>query len=136
MAALVALALLPSLWRAWRPFPYRERDCQPEGRGVPPRHWVGCRGDPGPRRELSGRERVLLGLPVDPNRATAEDLAAVPGLSPGLAAAIVADREARGPFERVEDLGRVRGLGPVRVGRARALLEVRPAAAPSPAPPR
>ena len=133
LVTLVALTLLPTLWRAWRPFPYRERACQPEGRGEPPRHWVGCRGDPGPARDLGGHERVLLGLPLDPNRASAEDLAAVPGLSPGLAAAIVADREARGPFDRVEALRRVRGIGPARLGRARAFLEVtseEPAATP------
>ncbi len=130
--ALVALTLLPSLWRVLRPFPYRERSCQPEGRGVPPLHWVGCRGDPGPRRDLDGRERVLLGLTLDPNRASAEDLAAVPGLSPALAAAIVADREARGPFERVEALERVRGIGPARLGRARAFLALTPAEAPPP----
>ena len=122
--ALVALTLLPSLWRAFRPFPYRERACRPEGRGEPPRHWVGCREDPGPGRDLDGRERVLLGLTLDPNRASAEDLAAVPGLTPALAAAIVADREARGPFEQVEALRRVRGVGPARLGRARAHLEV------------
>jgi competence protein ComEA len=133
LMALVALALVPSLWRQLRLLPYRERACQPEGRGAPPRHWVGCRGDPGPRRDLSGRERVLLGLPLDPNRASAEDLAAVPGLSPGLAAEIVADRGRRGPFERVESLERVRGIGPARMARASAFLEVAPeAAAPRP----
>ncbi|HEU4383506.1 MAG TPA: helix-hairpin-helix domain-containing protein [Anaeromyxobacteraceae bacterium] len=124
LMALVALTLLPSLWRACRPFPYRARACEPDGRGEPPRHWVGCRGDPGPRRDLDGRERVLFGLTLDPNQASAEDLAAVPGLSPTLAAEIVADREARGPFERVEALRRVRGIGPARLGKARAFLEV------------
>ena len=134
--ALVALTLVPSLWRALRPFPFRERACQPEGRGVPPRHWVGCRGDPGPPRDLDGRERVLLGLTLDPNLASADDLAAVPGLSPGLAAAIVAEREARGPFDRVEALERVRGIGPARLGRARAYLAVTSAEAPGPPAPR
>lgn len=131
LMALLALALVPSLWRQLGPLPYRERACQPEGRGVPPHHWVGCRGDPGPRRDLSGRERVLLGLPLDPNRASAEDLAAVPGLSPGLAAEIVADRDRRGPFDRVESLERVRGIGPARMARASAFLAVAPEAAAS-----
>ncbi len=124
--ALVAMTLVPSLWRALRPFSPRERACQPEGRGTPPRHWVGCRGDPGSARDLSGRERVLLGLPLDPNRASAEDLAAVPGFSPALAAEIVADRSRRGPFERVEALERVRGIGPARLGRARPFLAIGP----------
>ena len=123
---LVAMTLVPSLWRAVRPFSPRERACEPEGRGTPPRHWVGCRGDPGPARELSGRERVLLGLPLDPNRAAAEDLAAVPGFSPALAAEIVADRSRRGPFVRVQELERVRGIGPARLRRAQAFLSVAP----------
>lgn len=128
LMALVALTLVPTAWRRLGAFPYRERTCEPEGRGEPPRHWVGCRGDPGPPRDLSGRERVLLGLPLDPNRASAEDLAAVPGLTPRLAAEIVADRERRGPFRTVEEVDRVRGIGPARLNRARAFLEVAPAA--------
>lgn len=124
--ALVAVTLVPSSWRALRPFSPQEQGCQPEGRGTPPRHWVGCRGDPGPPRELSGRERVLLRLPLDPNHASAEDLAAVPGFSPGLAAEIVADRDRRGPFERVEALERVRGIGPARLRRASPFLAVAP----------
>lgn len=128
LMALVALTLAPTAWRQLDAFPYRERACSPEGRGEPPRHWVGCRGDPGPPRDLSGPERVLLGLPLDPNRASAEDLAAVPGLSPRLAAEIVADRERRGPFRRVDDIDRVRGIGPARLARARAFLSVEAAA--------
>ena len=101
------------------------RPCEPEGRGVFPGHWIGCRGDPGPPRPLTGPELVLLGRPVDLNAATAEDLAAVPGIGSALAAAVVADREARGPFPAVEALRRVRGVGPARLERARPWLAVR-----------
>jgi competence protein ComEA len=62
---------------------------------------------------------------VDLNAATAEDLAAVPGIGSALAAAVVADREARGPFPAVEALRRVRGVGPARMDRARPWLAVR-----------
>jgi competence protein ComEA len=62
---------------------------------------------------------------VDLNAATAEDLAAVPGIGSALAAAVVADREARGPFPAVEALRRVRGVGPARLERARPWLAVR-----------
>jgi competence protein ComEA len=61
---------------------------------------------------------------VDLNAATAADLAAVPGLGPALAAEVVADRAARGPFPSVDALRRVRGIGPARLARARAWLEV------------
>jgi len=92
---------------------------------VPPAHWVGCRGDPGPPRALTGPELVLLGRPVDLNAASADDLSAVPGIGDGLAAQVVADRSQRGPFPSVEALRRVRGIGPVRLARARPHLEVR-----------
>ena len=85
---------------------------------------MGCRGDPGPARDLDGRERVLLGLPLDPNRASAEDLAAVPGLSPVLAAAIVAYRPENGPFASVDDLEDVSGIGPATLEEIRDQITV------------
>ena len=91
---------------------------------MPPRGWLGCAADPGPPRPLSDEERLLIGRPLDPNRAGAEALAFVPGIGPGLARAVVDDREAHGPFQGVEDLVRVRGIGPKRLERARPWLEV------------
>lgn len=102
----------------------RPEGCSAEGRGVPPRHWLGCATDEGSPRGLDGAERLLLGLPLDPNVASARDLAFVPGLSARLAAAVVADREERGPFPSVEELVRVRGIGPKRLALARASLVV------------
>lgn len=124
LAAVLALVLAaPGLRRAVeRPAPARA--CAPEGRGAPPRHWLGCAVDAGPPRALAGDERLLLGVPLDLNAAAARELAFVPGLSPRLAAEVVADREARGPFGRVDDLERVRGVGPKRLARARAHLLV------------
>ncbi|MEI6224975.1 MAG: helix-hairpin-helix domain-containing protein [Deltaproteobacteria bacterium] len=125
--AFVALVLATLLPAGVRRLPARERpDCEPEGRGVAPRHWVGCRGDPGAPRALSGRELVLLGRPVDLDRASVEDLEAVPGIGPGLAAEVVRDREEHGPFGRPEALRRVRGIGPVRMERARPWIRVTP----------
>jgi competence protein ComEA len=122
LAALLSLA--PAAARLRRPAPAPPRACAPEGRGRPPRHFVGCAADPGPRRDLDGLERLALGLPLDPNRAAAAELARVPGFSPRLAEALVADRAARGPFASVEDLVRVRGIGPGRLARARPHLRV------------
>jgi competence protein ComEA len=126
LAAVAVLCLFPAAWRRLGPRPEPPRPCEAEGRGEPPRHWIGCRADPGPPRTLSGRERVLLGLPVDLNAASAEDLAAVPGLSPGLAEAVADDRRRRGPFGTVEALLRVRGIGPARLAQARPWLSVGP----------
>jgi competence protein ComEA len=124
LVAVAVLCLVPSAFRRLAAGPLPARACEPEGRGEPPRHWIGCRADPGPPRALSGRERVLLGRPVDLNAASVEDLAAIPGLSPRLAEAVADDRRRRGPFATVEALLRVRGIGPARLAQARPWLEV------------
>jgi competence protein ComEA len=128
LVLVVLLALSPSLLRRLEARPRASSPCIPEGRGLPPRHWIGCAADPGPPRGLSGRERLLVGLPIELNRATADDLAPVPGLSARLAAAVVADRERRGVFPDVDALLRVRGIGPARLAKARSSLSVEPVA--------
>ncbi len=49
---------------------------------------------------------------IDLDRASAEELARLPRIGPGLAARIVADREEHGPFGSLEALDRVPGVGP------------------------
>jgi competence protein ComEA len=117
LAALLLASLAPAALR--RIPPAVPAACEPAGRGVPPAHWIGCRGDPGPDRALNGLELVLLGRPVDIDLASAEDLSAVPGIGPGLAVEVVRDRQERGPFRTPEALRRVRGIGPARMDRAR-----------------
>jgi competence protein ComEA len=121
---LLALLLAPSVLRRLPAAP--RRGCAGEGRGVPPRHWLGCAADPGARRALTAGERLLEGLPIDPNRAEARELAFVPGFSLGLALEAVHEREHGGAFRDVEDLLRVRGIGPRRLARARPFLAVEP----------
>lgn len=49
---------------------------------------------------------------VDINRADAETLASgLVGVGPSKAEAIVAERQANGPFQSVDDLARVQGIG-------------------------
>jgi competence protein ComEA len=67
-----------------------------------------------------------VGLAIDVNAATPEDLASVPGLSARLAVGLVADRARRGRFETLDDLIRVPGIGPVRLARARPFLAIGP----------
>ncbi len=62
--------------------------------------------------------------PVDVNRATAQELEALPGVGPATAAAIVDDRERNGPFASVDDLDRVSGIGPAKVAALRDLVTV------------
>ncbi|HET7825360.1 MAG TPA: helix-hairpin-helix domain-containing protein [Anaeromyxobacter sp.] len=126
----LAFALLAVLFaarlRRWAELPPPPRACPPAGRGEPPRHWLGCAADPGPPRALADDERLVLGLPLDANRAEERVLAFVPGLSRRLAAELVAERRERGPFSSVEDVLRVRGVGPRRLARAAPYLAVGP----------
>lgn len=62
--------------------------------------------------------------PIDVNRATAEELDALPGVGPATATAIVREREANGPFRSPDDLERVRGIGPAKLATLRDLVRV------------
>lgn len=56
---------------------------------------------------------------IDLNRAGATELEALPGVGPAIAAEIIADRERNGPFATVDDLLRVRGIGPAKLAAVR-----------------
>ena len=126
LLAAFALTLVPMIFRALAAVPDAARSCAAEGRGIAPRTWVGCVGDDGPRRDLTGRERLAFGLPVDVNAASADDLAAVPGLTARIAEEVVAERARDGPYRAIDDLLRVRGIGPARLERARPHLACGP----------
>lgn len=63
-------------------------------------------------------------VPLDLNEATREQFDTLPGIGPALADRIVAHREERGPFQRVEQLGEVRGIGPKILEKLRPYLFV------------
>ncbi len=67
---------------------------------------------------------LLVALPIDLNRASAEAIEAVPGIGASTAASIVADRIARGPFWDLADLARVRGVGDDTVARLQPFVEI------------
>jgi competence protein ComEA len=69
-------------------------------------------------------ERLLVGLPLDPNRADREQLEQLPGVGPSRAAAIIAERADGGPFRSVDELLRVKGIGPVTLEQLRPFLRV------------
>lgn len=75
------------------------------------------------RGEGENRARTLSpgggGGPLHLNRASAEELQALPGIGPVLAERIVRDRDLHGPFARLDDLARVKGIGPRTVDRLR-----------------
>ncbi len=86
---------------------------------------------PGPRptRDSVEARAARLARPlakgerIDLDRASAEELARLPRIGPGLAARIVGDREEHGPFGSLEALDRVSGVGPT------LLAAIRPHAA-------
>lgn len=93
--------------------PHLDLDAPPLGRSDP------ARGGSSRRVPASSMGRGG----VDLNRADTLALQALPGVGPALARRIVeARREA--PFRTVEDLTRVRGIGPATLERLRALVTV------------
>jgi competence protein ComEA len=72
-------------------------------------------GAAGARGLVEPVESGPTSLRIDVNSASAAELELLPRIGSTLAARIVEDRAARGPFARVEDLDRVRGIGPKTV---------------------
>lgn len=62
--------------------------------------------------------------PLNVNTASEEELRALPGVGPATAAAIVAKRDADGPFRSVDSLIEVRGIGVVKLEGLRDLVTI------------
>ena len=63
---------------------------------------------------------------IDINRATWVEWAQFEGIGETLAKRIVADRDKRGPFADIEDVQRVRGIGPKKFADMRRYLTLEP----------
>jgi competence protein ComEA len=70
--------------------------------------------------EIDEAPPVEIAFQVDINTAPLPELALLPRIGETLAKRIIEDREANGPFRDLDDLQRVRGIGP------RTLEEMRP----------
>lgn len=67
----------------------------------------------------------LYAQPLNINVASAEQMAeTLTGIGPSRAAAIIAYREAHGPFDMVDDLSKVKGIGPSILERNRDRIMV------------
>ena len=74
------------------------------------RHWM--------HQDNATDRRADIGVvQIDINHCQSRELALLPNVGPVLAARMIADREANGPFVSVDDLKRVHGMGAKRVER-------------------
>lgn len=76
--------------------------------------------------DSEARLRLLAEQPLDLNTAGRADFELLPRIGPALAGRIVEDRERAGSFASVDDLVRVRGIGPRTLDRLRPLICVEP----------
>jgi competence ComEA-like helix-hairpin-helix protein len=88
------------------------------------------RGEPhsaaeSPEARSDGQVEIVDLFPIDLNHASAELLEELPGIGPAKARAILALREERGGFARVEELEDVRGIGPRTIESLRPLVSIR-----------
>ena len=85
---------------------------------------VRCDADARQAGELRGPARQLFGLPIDLNCADAQTLEALVGIGKVRARSILDERRIR-PFAHVDDLTRVRGIGPKTLERLRPVVGVK-----------
>ncbi len=62
-------------------------------------------------KSMRARERMLLGIPLDPNQMDSDDWRCLPGIGPALATRILVDRQENGEFGSLEAVRRVPGIG-------------------------
>lgn len=74
--------------------------------------------------EIIRNDAEWLLFRVDVNSAEWIEFAQLDGIGSTLAQRIVADREVNGPFSSVEDLQRIRGIGPALIDRNRQWLTI------------
>jgi competence protein ComEA len=62
-------------------------------------------------KTMKAGERILLGIPLDPDQMDRADWEDLPGIGPKLARKIVEDRQIYGDFHTAEAIRRVPGMG-------------------------
>lgn len=98
-------------------------DCPPEQLRFSEGEVATC--DPSvPKGAVPAGAALTLGMKLDLNRATEQELSLVSGVGPSLAKAIVSARADAG-FRSWDELDRVPGVGPVKLEALRAAAEIR-----------
>lgn len=65
-------------------------------------------------------------FPINLNTATAQELEALPSIGPAKSAQIIAYRQQKGPFKKIEDLQNIPGFGPATFEKLKDLITVTP----------
>ena len=77
---------------------------------------------PVPSAGPPGGTSAAVAGPIDINHADAATIDRLPGIGPSTALAIVAYRDANGPYSSPDDLLRVRGIGPAKLAAIRSMV--------------
>jgi hypothetical protein len=86
--------------------------------------WFASRPAENSRRRMAPKRLLVAGIKLDINRASVEELVALPEIGEGLARAIATERARRpGPLRCQEDLSGIPGLGARRVRRILPFLQ-------------
>lgn len=75
-------------------------------------------------KQMEAAKRLALGLPLDINLASQDDLRLIPGVGNVLAAKIVAGREQIGRFEKIDQLIDIQGIKGKKLAKLRQYLYV------------
>ena len=63
---------------------------------------------------------------IDPNTSSLPSLCRIPGIGPAIARKIITYRETHGPFQTIDDMKNVKGIGPATIIRIEPYIEFTP----------
>ena len=74
--------------------------------------------------QMSGEKHIVFFIPLNINKATAQDFEALPGIGPKLTEEIIATRKRLGGFKNIDGLKKVKGIGEKKFGKIREMISV------------
>lgn len=73
---------------------------------------------------MSGEKHLIFSIPLNINKATAQDFEALPGIGPKLGERIIEKREKLGGFKTIDDIKKVKGIGEKKFEKIREMISV------------
>lgn len=80
--------------------------------------------DPPPLAIPEKTDPIEITGPVNINTATLEELDTLPGIGPAIAGRIIDYRQKNGPFDKIEDIQNVSGIGPATFEKLKPLITI------------